>query len=66
MSHPSNTIIQEVVAIIDRSGSMRDKEDDTIGGRNSTFNILKETKEENTQNKVYIKLYNHEEDVLVR
>ena len=62
----SHTIIQEVVAIIDRSGSMSGKEDDTIGGINSTFNVLKETKDENSEIKVSIKLFDHEEKLLVR
>ena len=34
-------MIQEVVAIIDSSGSMSEKESDTIGGINSTIKELK-------------------------
>ena len=40
----ANTI-HEVVAIIDRSASMLGKENDTISGINSTFEVLKETKD---------------------
>ena len=54
------TYIQEVVAIIDRSGSMMGKEEDTIGGINATIETLKNEKEENTNIKVSIKLFDHE------
>ena len=33
---------QEVVAIIDRSGSMNGKEQDTIGGVNSSLEVIKQ------------------------
>ena len=56
--------IHEVVAIIDRSGSMTGKEDDTIGGINSTFDVLKESN--NTNIKVSIKLFDHQEEMLIR
>ena len=59
------TKIHEVVAIIDRSGSMSGKEDDTIGGINSTFEVLKTQMEQNTQVKVSIKLFDHEEEMLI-
>ena len=36
--------IQEIVAIVDRSGSMIGKEEDTIGGLNSLISDLKENK----------------------
>ena len=58
--------IQEVVAIIDRSGSMMGKENDTIGGINSTFEVLRETKDANTIINVSIKLFDHEEKMLIR
>lgn len=58
--------IQEVVAIIDRSGSMTGKEDDTIGGINSTFDILKNEMTENDEIKVSVKLFDHEEYLLFR
>lgn len=57
--------IHEVVAIIDRSGSMVGKEDDTIGGINSTFEVLKED-QDNSNIKVSIKLFDHEENMLIR
>jgi uncharacterized protein YegL len=56
----------EVVAIIDRSGSMRGKEDDTIGGINSTIEVLKNDKDENTNMKMSVKLFDHEEIMLFR
>ena len=58
--------IQEVVAIIDRSASMSGKEEDTIGGINSTFEVIKESLQENETVKVSIKLFDHEEAMLVR
>ena len=63
-----NTIIntQEVVAIIDRSGSMSGKEEDTIGGINSTFEVIKESLQDNERVNVSIKLFDHEEVMLVR
>lgn len=58
------TKLQEVVAIIDRSGSMFGKEADTIGGINVMLNELKERKSENEQINVSIKLFDHEEILL--
>ena len=55
-----NKNIQEVVAIIDRSGSMIGKESDTIGGINSTFEVLKSSLKDNDEVKVSIKLFDHE------
>lgn len=60
------TNIQEVVAIIDRSGSMLGKESDTIGGINSTFEVLKSSLKEEDEVKVSIKLFDHEEKLLIR
>ena len=60
----SANAIHEVVAIIDRSGSMSGKEDDTIDGINSTFEVLKEDKDTNI--KVSIKLFDNEEKMLIR
>lgn len=59
-------IIQEVVAIIDRSGSMNGKENDTIGGINSAFQLLKDEKEENVDIKVSVKLFDDKEELLFR
>lgn len=39
-SVPKKKYIQEICAGIDRSGSMRGKEQDTIGGINETFRVL--------------------------
>ena len=60
------TEIQHVVAIIDRSGSMAGKEDDTIGGINTTFEELKNNPTPDVKVKVSIKLFDHEEKMLIR
>lgn len=60
------TTIQEVVAILDRSGSMNGKEEDTLGGINAAFEQLKSEQEENTSIKVSVKLFDHEEQILFR
>ena len=60
------TYIQEVVAIIDRSGSMMGKEEDTIGGINETFRILRESKKPNEIIKISIKLFDHEQILKLR
>ena len=52
----TNTKRQDVVALVDRSGSMMGKEDDTLGGINSMFELLKQEKDENTNIKVSVKL----------
>ena len=61
--------IQEVVAIMDRSGSMRGKEDDTLGGINAAITQLKEQRietQDTTTIRVSIKLFDHEEYLLIR
>ena len=58
--------IQEVVAIIDRSGSMCGKEQDTIGGVNSSFEVIKQDLKPNEQVNVSIKLFDHEEKMLIK
>jgi uncharacterized protein YegL len=58
--------IQEVVAILDRSGSMNGKEEDTLGGINAAFEQLKTEQEANTSIKVSVKLFDHEEQLLFR
>jgi len=58
--------IQEVVAILDRSGSMNGKEEDTLGGINAAFEQLKTEQEANTTIKVSVKLFDHEEQLLFR
>ena len=47
ISHTQINYIQEICALIDRSGSMLGKEMDTIGGINETFRVLRETKQPN-------------------
>jgi uncharacterized protein YegL len=56
---------QEVVAIIDRSGSMCGKEQDTIGGVNSSLEIIKQDLKPNECVNVSIKLFDHEEKLLI-
>ena len=58
-------MIQEVVAIIDRSGSMSGKESDTIGGINSTIEQLKSDKN-NEIIKFSIKFFDHQEYMKIR
>ena len=57
---------QEVVAIIDRSGSMNGKEEDTIGGVNSSLEIIRQDLKPNEQVNVSIKLFDHEEKMLIK
>ena len=66
MASSSEVKKHEVVAIIDRSGSMFGKENDTIGGINSAIEVLKTEPEPNTDVKVSIKLFDHEEVMLIR
>lgn len=58
-------MIQEVVAIIDRSGSMCGKEADTIGGINSTIEELKSNKS-NEIIKFSVKFFDHQEYIKIR
>lgn len=64
----SNSVagIQHVVALVDRSGSMAGKEDDTIGGINTTFDELKNDPTPDIDVKVSIKLFDHEEKMLIK
>lgn len=62
----NNPKIQEVVAIVDRSGSMMGKEKDTVGGINSTFKVLKDENKNNEIIKVSVKLFDHEEIMLFK
>jgi len=59
-------MIQEVVAIVDRSGSMSGKEADTIGGINSTIQELKNNKNDNEIIKFSVKFFDHEEYIKIR
>jgi len=58
-------MIQEVVAIIDRSGSMSGKEADTIGGINSTIQELKSNKS-NEIIKFSVKFFDNQEYIKIR
>jgi len=60
------SLIQEVVAIIDRSGSMCGKEADTVGGINSTLDIIRQDLKPGERVNVSIKLFDHEERLLIR
>ena len=54
-------MIQEVAAVIDRSGSMSGKEADTIGGINTTIEELKKNKTSTEIIKFSVKFFDHEE-----
>jgi uncharacterized protein YegL len=59
-------LVQEVVAIIDESGSMISKEEQTINGINSALQALSKEKEDNVKINVSIKFFNHNERILIR
>ena len=58
-------MIQEIVAIIDRSGSMFGKEEDTIGGINTMITDIKSTKED-TKINFSLKFFNDSEEMKYR
>lgn len=60
--------IQEVIGILDRSGSMYGKEKDTVGGINSLLSELKSNYDANSNDiiRVSLKLFDHEEQLLWR
>jgi len=66
MSTSVNSDLQHVVAIVDRSGSMAGKEEDTIGGITSTFEELKSNPTPGVNVNVSIKLFDHEEIMIVK
>jgi len=53
--------IQEICLNIDRSGSMRGKESDTVGGINAMIDELKSSKTNEDTIRVSIKLFDHEQ-----
>ena len=58
---------QELVVIVDRSGSMQGKEQDTIGGINSCIEEMKNgNHEKDVSINVSIKFFDHEEKMLIR
>lgn len=58
--------LQEVVAVIDRSGSMKGKEKDTVGGINTVISELKNSKSEEDRINFSIKLFNNEQIMKLR
>jgi uncharacterized protein YegL len=57
---------QEVIGILDRSGSMAGKEKDTVGGINTMINELKANANNSDIINVSLKLFDHEETLLWR
>ena len=57
---------QEVIGILDRSGSMAGKEADTVGGINSMINELKTNANSDDIINVSLKLFDHEEKMVWR
>jgi len=57
---------QEVVGILDRSGSMSGKETDTVGGINSMIKELKNNAKVDDDIRVSLKLFDHEENIVWR
>lgn len=55
--------VQEIVGILDRSGSMNGKEADTVGGINTMLAEVKKNKEESDTVRVSMKLFDHEEQM---
>lgn len=62
----STKVIQEVVGILDRSGSMNGKEADTVGGINTMLRELKSNATHEDDIRVSLKLFDHEEVMLWR
>ena len=62
----TNSKIQEVVAIMDRSGSMAGKVEDAVGGFNSTLEVLRQELTDDSTINVSVKLFDHEENMLIR
>jgi uncharacterized protein YegL len=62
----TNSKIQEVVAIMDRSGSMAGKVEDAVGGFNSTLEVLRQGLTDDSTINVSVKLFDNEEEMLIR
>ena len=56
-SKMSNSKIQEVVAIMDRSGSMVGKVEDAVGGFNSTLEVLRQELTDDSTINVFVKIF---------
>ena len=57
---------QEVVAIMDRSGSMTGKVEDAVGGFNSTLEVLRQELTDDSTINVSVKLFDNQEEMLIR
>ena len=57
---------QIVCGVIDRSGSMKGKEEDTIGGINSAIESLKEDLDKDIDVKITMKFFDHESYLLFK
>lgn len=55
--------VQEIVGILDRSGSMRGKEADTVGGINAMLSEVKSKKTDDDIVRVSLKLFDHEQQL---
>ena len=55
---------QLVYAILDRSGSMAGKEQDTVGGFNTTIEELKKNKKREESILISVKLFDHEQSII--
>ncbi len=62
----TTTKIQEVVAIMDRSGSMAGKVEDAVGGFNSALEVLRQEQTDDSTINVSVKLFDHQEEMLIR
>lgn len=62
----TNSKIQEVVAIMDRSGSMAGKVEDAVGGFNSTLEVLRQEQTDDSTINVSVKLFDNQEEMLIR
>ncbi len=56
--------IQEIVAIMDRSGSMMGKVADSVGGFNSAIEVIRSDQTDEFKINVSLKLFDHEEHLL--
>jgi len=57
---------QEVVAIIDRSGSMHGKVSDAVGGINASVDELKKNKSDDDEILFSLKIFDHHQNLLIR
>ena len=60
----NNMTTQYIYGIVDRSGSMAGKEQDTIGGINTAIEQIKSTLKDNDRVTVFLKLFDHEQVIL--